>query len=401
MTELRGPEEPSRRLLWLACLSGGFGQAMTAQVAFLVPLRARELGADFGVIGLIIGAGGLAAALASVPSGAVIDRLGPRRAFVVGTTATGLLSLLYVLVTSFWWFFALQPLVGLARNLGWVASQSHITGIGTAQQRPTLTGRFSFFGSVGQMAGPVLVGGVAQLAGFRGAFLFSAGYALAFALLGLRLADTRGADHAGTRKSQGLGARSAVGLLAVRGMQVALVLSFARVWINRVYSAFLPVVLVESGLGPGVVGTVMATSGLVAAAVAPTAGFWLRWVSQRSAAVIGLGCGAAGLLLAPHATTVPIVYVVPALVGIGAGLSLPLLLGIVAGAAPDSRRGVALGLRGMVNQSAGTVAPVVIGPLIAALGLALGFTAGGLAAGVLLAAAGLLPASDRHTGAAG
>jgi len=390
----------SRRLLLLAYLSGAFGQAMTAQVTFLVPLRAFELGANFDVIGLIIGASGLAAALSSVSLGAVIDRLGPKRSFVLGTATTALLSVLFVFITSYWWFFLLQPLVGVSRNLGWVASQSYITSIGTAQERPKLTGRFTFFGAVGQMAGPVLVGGMAQLVGFRWAFLFPAAYALAFAIVGLLLGETRARDHALTRKAQGSGFRSALQLVALPGIRVVLLLTFARVWINRVYAAFLPVTLVATGLEPGVVGTVMATSGLVAAAVAPTTGFWTRFLSQRTAAVLGLGCGATALLLAPHIAVVPIVYLVPALIGIGGGLSLPLLLGMIATAAPADKRGVALGLRGTVNQTAGTAAPVLIGALITAVGLTLGFTTGGLAAAAMLLAVGLRRRSDRAEPAA-
>ena len=385
----------SPRQLWLACCSGAFGQSMTAQIAFLVPLRARELGADFGVIGLIIGAGGLAAAIASVPLGAFIDRLGPKRTYVLGTAVTGLLSLLFMLPTSYWWLLLLQPMIGVSRNLGWVASQSYITSVSPPQQRATLTGRFTFFGAIGQMAGPVLVGGVAQLVGFRSAFLFCFAYSLAFAALGLRLPDTRAVDHAATRKRQGLGLRAAVELLAIRGMQVALLLTFVRVWVHRVYTSFLPVALVDSGMEPGLVGTIIATSGLMAALMAPTAGFWTRFRSQRAAALMGMCFGAAAVFLAPHLMSIPIVFVVPALIGMGNGLSLPLLLAIVAEAAPATRRGVALGLRGMVNQTAGTIAPVLIGPLIGALGLTLGFTAGGLGAAALLVVAGLRRMSAR------
>jgi hypothetical protein len=65
-----GTDDPKRRL-WLAFLIGAFGLAVTAQVNFLIPLRARELGAGFGLIGVIAGAGAAATALSSVPVGAV------------------------------------------------------------------------------------------------------------------------------------------------------------------------------------------------------------------------------------------------------------------------------------------------------------------------------------------
>lgn len=383
----------SRRVL-VAYVIGAFGLAISAQITFLVPLRARELGAGFDVIGLIVGSGALAAAAMSVPSGAIIDRLGPKWSFVFGTGATAVVSLGFVMVTNYWWFLALQPLHGVARNLAWVASQGYITSFASDAERPRLTGRFSFFGNVGQMAGPLLVGGAAGLVGFQFALLVPATYSLMFALLGLALRETRAAEHGATRERQGVGLGAAVRLLGLRGIQVALLFTFARLWTGAVYNTFFPVYLVDRGVSPSLAGTVMAVSGLVAAAMAPTTGYWTRFVSQQTATTVGLGCSALALVLAPQVATVPWVFVVPALIGIGSGLSLPLLISIVTTAAPDGSRGVALGLRGMVNQTAATAAPVLIGPLMGALGLLLGFTTGGLLAGVLLAGARWLHTTD-------
>jgi hypothetical protein len=91
--------------------------------------------------------------------------------------ATALTSALFVLVTNYWWFLVLQPVLGVARNLGWLASQGYITSFASDDERPRLTGRFSFFGNIGQMAGPILVGGTASLVGFQYALLLPAAYA--------------------------------------------------------------------------------------------------------------------------------------------------------------------------------------------------------------------------------
>lgn len=379
---------PRRRQLWLAFLCGGFGLAMSAQINFLVPLRARELGASFDLIGLIIATGALTPALVSVPLGAMIDRLGPRRGFILGTCAAAGIAALFVIVTDYWWFLLLQPALGVARSLGWLASQSHITGLASDEMRPRLTGRFAFFSTGGQMIGPILIGAVAQFLGFRWSFLFLAGYAALFALLGLFLVDVNHPTAA--RARQGAGLRAALELLRLRGLQAALLLSFVRLWSAWVYTTFFPVYLVDSGLQPAVVGTVMATSGLVASLLGPTAGFWTRWMAQQTATAAGLACSAIALLLAPHVASIPVVYVVPVLVGIGIGLSLPLLLSIVADVAPADQRGVALGLRSMVNEVGATAAPALVGPLIAALGIVAGFTVGALVSAAILVAARVL-----------
>ena len=386
----------------LAYASAGFGLSMVAQAAFLVPLRARELGASFDVIGLIVGAGAVVAMFAAVPSGALLDRWGPKRTFVVAALATAVLSALFPLVTNYWWFLALQPLLGLTRNLGWMASQSYIASIGTPAQRPTLTGRFSMVSNVGQVGGPLLVGAAAQMVGFRWALLVPAAYALAFAVLGLLLADVQVRQQGQDRERQGAGLRSARELLAVVGIQVTLLLTVARLWITSVYVTFLPVYLTDSGLDVGVVGAVVATSGGVAAVAAPTAGYWARKASPVTVATLSLACGAIGLAVAPHITSVPAAFVVPALIGVGVGISFPLLLTVITTEAPPGQRGVALGLRGVATQGGMTAAPLVAGPVIGLFGITIGFTAAAVFAAAMLVGArelsrrGMAPASTER-----
>jgi MFS family permease len=384
------------RRLWAAYLSGAFGLAVGSQANFLVPLRARELGAGFDTIGLIVGAGALAPALFSIAVGAVIDRIGPRRTFLLGTAGSVVIGLAFVLVTDYWWFLLLQPLAGIARNVAWVASQGYITSIGEPAERPALTGRFSFFSNVSTMVAPLLCGAAAQVVGFRWALLVPALYAMAFLFVGWLLVEPP-AERDTPRVAQGTGLRSALDLVAVRGIQVVLLLSFTRLWITLVHSSFLPLFLVDKGFDPATIGLVSATSGFVAAALAPTAGFWTRRTSPEKVAALSLGCGALGILLIPHVAMIPIVFLPSALVGIGGGLSLPLLLSAMANAAPAGRRGVALGLRGMVNQTASTVAPVLVGPIIAALGVAAGFSTGGLAAMLMLSGAWLFHGRDQRS----
>ena len=380
------PRAPGTVGLWLAYFSGAFGLAATAQINFLVPLRARELGATFEIIGLIVGAGAAIPAILSVPTGAAIDRLGHRRAFVIGTFATALLSAACLFITNYWWFLLLQSVLGLVRNLGWLASQAYITGVGPAERRQATASRFAFFTSSGQMAAPAMMGAVAQYTGYRWAFLFLAAYALVFAAVGALLpAVPREQPQASAKPSLGLAA--AIELLGNRPIQIVLMLSGLRLWITWVYTAFMPVYLVDHGLPPAMVGTVLATYGVLGALSTPTTEFWTRFTRPITVAMLAMGAGATGLLLAPHLVTLPWVYAVPALIGISQGLSLPVILSVMGAAAPPGRRGLALGLRATVNQTTAAAGPVLVGALISAVGVAPGFTLGGLFAGVIVVVA--------------
>lgn len=378
---------------WLVYVSGGFGLAMFAQVSFIVPLRARELGASFDVIGILAGAGALAPALLAVPLGAVVDRLGPKRAFVLGTGGATLLWAAYLLVTSYWWLLPLQLAIGCTFSLAWVASQTYVSGIGTIDERPRHMGRFSLFSNVGSMLGPILLGGAAQVAGYRFAFVVPAAYSALFLLLGLSLRETRAPGSGAHRHGSGLG--SARELIAIRGMQAALLMTFARIWTVVIFNAYFPVFLVENGFEPGFAGTVIALTGLVASIMAPTVGAWARLGSPPMLTAAALGLGAIALVIAPHASTAIMALVPPLLIGISRGLSLPLLLTIVTSVAPPDKHGVALGLRDMLNQMAATVAPVAVGPMVTVLGMTLGFTTGGIVAGAILLTAAALHAADR------
>lgn len=374
-----------RRTRWLAYTTGAFGLGLVHQTNFLVPLRARELGASFELIGLIVGAGALLPALASVPMGRVIDRIGARRSYLLGTVVSALLALLLLGVHNPWALLAVHTVLGLPRTLGWIASQNYITGLGRDEDRAAFTGRFSFFTNVGIMVGPLLAGIVSQVAGLRLAFGLVAAYAAVFAVSGLFLPRGKVATPAVTR--QGAGFRTALQLMKLRGIQVALILTFVRLWNEYVWSAFYPLHLVDGGIATAVVGTVVFAKGLVATLLAPTVGFWCKLTSKENVVAVGLGCAALGLVVSPHVDSLPLAYVAAALVGIGAGVSLPMLLGIVSEAAPPQQRGVALGLRMSVNQTAGGVAPLLMGPLVAAVGTVLAFAAGGVVAVTLLAAA--------------
>lgn len=389
-----GGSSRARRAMWLAYLSGGFGLAMFAQVSFIVPLRARELGASYEVIGILVGASALAPAVLAVPLGAVVDRLGPKRAFVFATSAASVIWALFLPVTEYWAFLPLLLVLGPTFSLGWVASQTYITSFGAPGERPRHTGRFSFFSNVGSMLSPVLLGGVAQLMGFQFALVVPAVYCAVFALIGAALTDNRGPDHAATRSAQGAGLRSALTLFGIRAIRVALLLTFVRLWTALVFTTYFPVFLIERGFEPGLAGTVMAVSGLVAALTAPTTGFLVRFASPPTITIVALGGAVAALAIAPHAAGAVTAFVPPVLVGIARGLSLPLLLSMITSASPPDKFGVGLGLRDMVNQTASTLAPVAVGPLIAALGTVLGFTTAGGLAGAILIGAGLLRRRD-------
>lgn len=385
----RSPSPPAAgRLPLLAYATGAFGLAMNAMVTFLVPLRADELGATLPVIGVLVGMKALMEALLSVPLGRVIDRIGARWAFVAGAGGSAVVILGFVASPVVWALFLCQALLGVTRPLGWVGSQTYVAALDAKAGGAAHTGRFSFVSNLGQIVGPLAVGAVAGVAGYRSAFLVLVVYAAGCVLIGLALPNLPEA-----RVPQGSAAATlgeTWGLLRERRIQVAMMLTFVRLWIPNVFTAFFPLFLVTGGLAVGLAGSVVSAMGVTATIVTLLTGRLSRHLTAELLTAIALGCGALGLAIAPLAAGWPLVYLPAIGVGIGQGLSLPLLITIVSGAAPPGRRGLALGLRSSVNQTAATVGPMIGGPVIQALGVGLGFPLSAAVAFTLLAGALLL-----------
>jgi MFS transporter, DHA1 family, inner membrane transport protein len=375
---------PGRRVL--AYASGGFGLAMNAMVQFLLPLRADELGIGIGTIGLLLGAKAITEALMSVPLGGFMDRVGTRRAYLIGTGVSTVVALGFLLATSTWMLLVLQVFLGMVRPLGWVGAQSYVAGLASGEERARDTGRFSFCANVAQIAAPLLVGTAAQVLGVREAFGVFGAYSGVFFLLGLFLPDVgREAVTAGGRHGSFI---QALGLLRLPGIQVAMLLTFARLWIPSTFSSFLPLFLVSSGVTEGIAGSVVSAMAVTSTVVALFTGRIARLGRPEPLTAAALGIAAVGLALAPFIAELPWVYLSAMMVGIGQGLSLPMLITIVSNGAPPQNRGLALGLRSSVNQVAAAIAPVTVAAVIGAAGITVGFpVAGGVAGTVLVAGA--------------
>lgn len=373
----------------LAWLSGGFGLGLNTMAAFVLPLRAAELGASLGMIGLLVGIGGVLPALLSTPVGVWCDRVGSRRVFRIGTTCTVLAAAAMATVDSYWALFALQFLLGPSRATGWVASQSYITSIGEPADRARNTSRFSFTTNVSRMLAPMVAGVAAETVGLQASFLVIAAYGALFAVIAYCLPDVgRVTTPAGARVG---GFRAARGLLRARGIQTALVLTFARIWASVVFVSFFPLYLVDRGVSAVLAGTVVATTAGTATVVSLLSPRLLAWGSKEMVTVGALACGMLGLAIAPVFDEFPLFYGAAFLLGIGEGTSLPMLIAIMADRSPPEQRGLAAGLRISTNQAANATAPTVVGSLVGVVGLSAGFPVAGVV-GVLL----LCWAASRH-----
>jgi predicted MFS family arabinose efflux permease len=353
------------------------GLSISAMLGLLVPLRADDLGITIGAIGVIVAARSAAEIVLAVPLSELIARLGTKGAFVLSASASAVVAAAFTLADGFWTLLLLNVAMGAARALGWVASQTYIAGQYDPAHRARDTGRFSFVSNLSQMVTPLMVGGAAAAWGYEAAFLVVAVYCALFALIGLALAPPRR-----TGSSERVKLRTAAGLFRLPRMQMAMLLTFVRLWVPNIWTPLFPLLLVSAGgASPQAAGAVVSSAAAVATLVNLLTGRLSRWASPEMLCTIALALGVLGLVISPFLLSVPAAFLPAAFVGAANGLSLPLLIVLVSEAAPKGQRGLALATRNAVNSFSAALGPLGAGWLVASLGATTAFpVVGGLAA---------------------
>lgn len=381
----------------LTYVSGAFAFEFQQMTSLLIPLQAQSVGIPIELIGVLVGAGALVPALLSVTSGEIADRFGPRITYIISTFVCAVSCLGFVFVTEFWGMMALQLVMGMARSTAWVASQTYVSNVGGPSDRASQMGKLSFASNAGTIAAPSLAGLLAFLVGFQNTFAVVAASCLVFMVMGVVVPDVRAriTRREPKRDSSG-GFGTALQLMKVRGIQVALMLTFVRLWNGNGWRAFFPLFLHSQGFPEWQIGTVLSSNSVISTLTALTAGPLAKRASPELITAIALGLGALGAAISPHVAVVPWVYAPSLLMGIGIGLSLPLLMVIVSDDAPPSQRGVALGLRMSANQVASTASPVAMGAMVTAFGTVTAFALSGVLMWTILAAAVWVHVVDRR-----
>ncbi|HEX3244671.1 MAG TPA: MFS transporter [Chloroflexota bacterium] len=372
----------------LTYISGAFAFEFQQMTSLLIPLRAQSLGIPIELIGVLVGGGAAIPALLSVTSGAIADRFGPKVTYIISTLICAIMSVGFAFTTDFWGMMGLQLVLGMARSTAWVASQTYVSNIGSAADRPGQMGKLSFASNAGTIAAPILAGWTADAFGYQNAFAVVGATCVVFLVMGLVIPDVRAKSlrSASKRDSSG-GFGTALQLMKVRGIQVALLLTFVRLWNGNGWRAFFPLFLASQGFSATLIGSVLSSNSVVSTATALFAGPLTKRATPEVVTAVALGLGALGAAISPHVASVPWVYAPSILMGTGVGLSLPLLMAIMTDDAPPDQRGVALGLRMSANQVAQASAPMAMGAMVTAFGTVIAFAMSGVLMWAILAVA--------------
>lgn len=158
----------------------------------LLPLYGQDvLGLDVGQISAAISLLSVVDTSLFVPAGMIMDRLGRKFAMVPSFSIQALGMLLLPLTTGFGGLAAVALVIGFGNGLGAGTMMTLGADLAPGQSRGEFLGVWRLIGDAGGMAGPLAVGGVADLLTLPAASLVVAGCGLASAgVFGLLMPET-------------------------------------------------------------------------------------------------------------------------------------------------------------------------------------------------------------------
>ncbi|MCG8508390.1 MAG: MFS transporter, partial [Rhodospirillales bacterium] len=207
----------------------GFFQRVVPSVIF------SDLMADFAVSGAVLG--NLSAfyfyayAGVQIPTGLLIDRLGPRRVLAVATALCGAGSLLFALAGGINGAYAGRALIGAGAGVAWIGTLQ-VAGLLFPQNRfALLSGLTLLAGVIGAVAGQAPLAVLVEVAGWRWVMAMAAGFAAVLALaIWFLIQDRRTLPE---RTSGGTASGVLTGLKRIAGKRQS--------WICGIYGAGLGV----------------------------------------------------------------------------------------------------------------------------------------------------------------
>ncbi|MGH7831390.1 MAG: MFS transporter, partial [Candidatus Binatia bacterium] len=373
---------PVPRNVWLAPIIysiGFFSLSLEPIFGLLIPLWALKLGSSPLLVGIIVGGSALLPAIFSIPMGGLADRVEAKTILVFASTGTALCIVLYPL-TSVWSLLALHMIVGVLSSLVWIGAQAYVAKFGSDRQRARLMGNFSSATTLGTFCGPLVVGYLLDGWGFTITFFAAGLWVLMVGLMALLLPE------AGARKAPDWSElrpslqdfKQAASLLAIPAVLLVMMATLLRLSTYAIRGSYYPVYLNGIGFSAFSIG-VLNSSASLAGVFSPLGVAQLsRRIHPPRLLVCGLGLAIVPLMFTPAFTDFGALLILSVVSGTGIGITLPLLLSILANATGPELRGLTAGLRTAANRLSFTVVPILLGAITDRLGLATGFYVVGL-----------------------
>ncbi|MGI6375146.1 MAG: MFS transporter [Anaerolineae bacterium] len=355
----------------------------------VLPVYAKEFGAGYAVIGLLLGGEALGMLLGDVPAGLWMRQLGTKPTMLLGGAGAVLATAGLFFAPTIGVAIALRMLAGFSRSMYSVARHAYLAMAASQGAR----GRaFAFAGGlqrIGNFVGPALGGLTAEALGLRASFLVFGGVALA--ALGALAAYAPATATRDVRQP----ARVALGLLwqtVVGHYRVLLKAGAGQILAQTIRagrSAIIPLYAADVlGLDVTAIGLIVSLSSAVDMALFYPAGLLMDRLGRKAAIVPSFVVQAVGMALIPLSHSYGGLLAVASLIGLGNGLGSGSMMTLGADLAPRETRGEFLGVWRLIGDGGSSLGPLLVGQvsdLLALPAAALVMAVAGLGAGLIFA----------------
>jgi MFS family permease len=336
-----------------------------------LPLFAAELGVGYTMISVISAAAAMGTLITDVPAGALLHRIGLRRAMLIGCALVVVGTLSLALDLSPEAIVALRVLAGIGTALWGLSRHAFIAGAVPVERRGSAIAMFGGINRIGIFGGPALGGLVGTLFGLQSSFVLTGVMAI-LAWIAAFLFVPHDQEVAVHRRG-GASRRWSIVRRTVRehsgDLSAAGIAQLFAQMIRQGRQLLIPLVGAQIGLNAAEIGTVMTISAVVDMSMFFPAGFLMDRFGRKFASVPSFAIMAVGIGLVPFATSFATLAAAGVVIGLGNGLGSGSMMTLGADLAPEGATGEFLGIWRLIGDVGMVVGPLVVGLIAGALSL--------------------------------
>jgi MFS family permease len=358
-----------------------FGQGMLVPT---LPLHAQTFADSFSLISVVVSAAGLGTLVADVPAGMMLNRIGRRRAMLIGTVSIAVSTVAIGMATIYVELVAYRFVAGVGTALWGISRMAYLAESTTPAERGRALASFGGINRLGTFAGPAVGGFLAYVAGLRAPFYAAAALALAAAVVSF-LYIHEGAAEPRTRQERwgalAYTARHHWRELATAGAAqvfVQMIRSGRQIIVPLYASSFLHLPVEQ-------IGTIISVSAAIDMSLFIPAGMLMDRMGRKWATVPSFAVMAVGMALIPLSGDFLGLMIATGVIGLGNGLSSGTMMTLGADLAPREATGEFMGVWRLIGDLGATGGPVMVGGVADLIGLE--------AAALMLTGVGLIAAT--------
>jgi len=357
------------RRLAFALLAMGVAQVAVYIVRPTTSYRLLAYGGSARDVGLVAACFALLPIFLAVPLGRVSDRRGPPL-MLIGCSVQTVGCVLLTLSTTPVTMAATSAVIGLGHLALALGSQDVIARESHSEQHDHHFGLLTAGVSIGQLVGPLMAGLVLGEAGTPSASATTRALVVATGVLVAATACAAVAerDRPATRAREVSRHGSVRTIVGTPGVPAGIFASIAVLAAADVFTAYMPVVGAERGIGPRAIGLLLALRAAASIAARVGIGRTVRRVGRTRLISVGAASAAAALAAITVADDIWLLALLSIVAGFGMGYGQPLSMTLVVQQVPEHARATALAVRLTGNRVGQVATPAAAGVIAGGAG---------------------------------